>query len=313
MKKILYMVGLSLVVLTLLFSVAGCQGEQGPIGPQGDQGIQGATGAVGQQGPRGYAGEDGEDGISITWMGTATSAPKSWRVLNYAYYNSYKGKSYIWDGNSWEIWARDGATGATGASGPRGYNGATGLQGPAGPMGPAGPAGPKGDPGEPGLPGLTGDRGEKGDTGDTGAQGPKGDTGATGEKGDTGDQGVKGDKGDPGVPGIDGAPGAAGADCEFPYTIQMGTYEFTGTLHGITSEFSWEIPFKTEPAFSTSPLVFVNVMDVNIVGVGTVFASWINAVATDIDTGGFTIKASGSEGAIGVNITVKVNWLAISQ
>ncbi|MBA7566995.1 hypothetical protein ES708_08695 [subsurface metagenome] len=123
MKKILYMVGLSLVVLTLLFSVAGCQGEQGPIGPQGDQGIQGATGAVGQQGPRGYAGEDGEDGISITWMGTATSAPKSWRVLNYAYYNSAKGASYIWDGNSWEIWARDGATGATGATGPRGLPG----------------------------------------------------------------------------------------------------------------------------------------------------------------------------------------------
>ncbi|GAI65761.1 unnamed protein product, partial [marine sediment metagenome] len=67
--------------------------------------------------------EDGEDGISITWMGTATSAPKSWRVLNYAYYNSYKGKSYIWDGNSWEIWARDGATGATGATGPRGLPG----------------------------------------------------------------------------------------------------------------------------------------------------------------------------------------------
>ncbi|MBA7590663.1 hypothetical protein ES708_32791 [subsurface metagenome] len=123
------MVGLSLVVLTLLFSVAGCQGEQGPIGPQGDQGIQGATGAVGQQGPRGYAGEDGEDGISITWMGTATSAPKSWRVLNYAYYNPAKGASYIWDGNSWEIWARDGHDGATGATGPRGYTGAPGADG----------------------------------------------------------------------------------------------------------------------------------------------------------------------------------------
>ncbi len=135
MKKILYMVGLSLVVLTLLFSVAGCQGEQGPIGPQGDQGIQGATGAVGQQGPRGYAGEDGEDGISITWMGTATSAPKSWRVLNYAYYNPAKGASYIWDGNSWEILAKNGATGATGATGPRGYTGATGSPGPAGAQG----------------------------------------------------------------------------------------------------------------------------------------------------------------------------------
>jgi len=153
MKKILYMVGLSLVVLTLLFSVAGCQGEQGPIGPQGDQGIQGATGAVGQQGPRGYAGEDGEDGISITWMGTATSAPKSWRVLNYAYYNSYKGKSYIWDGNSWEIWARDGATGATGASGPRGYTGATGATGL---TGLAGAAGADGAPGKDGTDGEDG-------------------------------------------------------------------------------------------------------------------------------------------------------------
>ncbi|MBA7585402.1 hypothetical protein ES708_27381 [subsurface metagenome] len=117
------MVGLSLVVLTLLFSVAGCQGEQGPIGPAGPQGLAGPAGTTGPQGPRGYAGEDGEDGISITWMGTATSAPKSWRVLNYAYYNSAKGASYIWDGNSWEIWARDGATGATGATGPRGLPG----------------------------------------------------------------------------------------------------------------------------------------------------------------------------------------------
>ncbi len=123
MKKVLYSIGLSLVILALLFSAIGCEGPVGPQGPQGVQGAAGATGPQGPQGVRGYAGEDGEDGISITWMGTATSAPKSWRVLNYAYYNSTKGASYIWDGNSWEIWARDGATGATGATGPRGLPG----------------------------------------------------------------------------------------------------------------------------------------------------------------------------------------------
>jgi len=140
MKKILYSIGLPLVIIALLFSAIGCEG---PVGPQGIQGIQGAAGATGPQGPQGVRGDTGEPGTgtSIVWMGTATSAPKSWRVLNYAY-NSTHRTSYIWDGNSWEILARDGATGATGAAGPRG---STGAQGPAGPQGEPGPTGGYGD------------------------------------------------------------------------------------------------------------------------------------------------------------------------
>ncbi|MBA7591021.1 hypothetical protein ES708_33167 [subsurface metagenome] len=143
MKKILYAVGLSLVVLALLFSAIGC--VEGPAGSQGEQGIQGATGEAGKDGisitwfgdyptaPMSNPNEndayynttdgvsyiwdggawdvlvkDGAAGTPITWMGTAAGAPTSWRVLNYAYYNSTAGTSYIWDGNSWEILAKDG-------------------------------------------------------------------------------------------------------------------------------------------------------------------------------------------------------------
>ncbi len=154
MKKRLYLMGLSLIILALVFSAIGC--AEGPVGPQGAQGlegVQGAAGAAGPQGLQGVKGDTGEPGTPIIWLGTATSAPKSWRVLNYAYYNSTYRTSYIWNGKHWQILAKDGATGypgATGASGPRGSTGATGLQGPAGPMGPAGPAGPKGEPGEQG-------------------------------------------------------------------------------------------------------------------------------------------------------------------
>ncbi len=131
MKKILYSIGLPLVIIALLFSAIGCEG---PVGPQGIQGIQGAAGATGSQGPQGVRGDTGEPGTgtSIVWMGTATSAPKSWRVLNYAYYNSTHRTSYIWDGNSWEILARDGRDGTAGTTGATGATGMTGATGPAG-------------------------------------------------------------------------------------------------------------------------------------------------------------------------------------
>ncbi|GAI95901.1 unnamed protein product [marine sediment metagenome] len=45
--KILYSIGLSLVIVALLFSAIGCEG---PVGPQGIQGIQGETGAIGPHG-----------------------------------------------------------------------------------------------------------------------------------------------------------------------------------------------------------------------------------------------------------------------
>ncbi len=153
MKKILYSIGLPLVIIALLFSAIGCEGPVGPQGAQGLEGVQGAAGATGSQGLQGAKGDVGEPGTPIIWMGTATSAPKSWRVLNYAYYNSTHRTSYIWDGKHWEILAKDGYDGATGATGPRGYTGAPGPQGEQGPVGAKGDAGSQGPVGPEGPPG----------------------------------------------------------------------------------------------------------------------------------------------------------------
>lgn len=179
----------TLLTLALIASLAvfvpGCQGEQGLQGPAGLEGLAGPTGATGPQGSQGYAGEDGEDGISITWLGTSYYAP-SHPDLNDAYYNSHYGRSYIWDGNSWEILAKDGATGATGATGPRGYTGATGAIGA---KGDTGEQGIQGVPGEQGLQGIQGEVGPIGATGAQGLQGPQGEPGATGPAGSDADCG----------------------------------------------------------------------------------------------------------------------------
>ena len=52
-------------------------------------------------------GPQGEPGISIRWIGSMATAPGS-PQLNDAYYNTANAKSYIWDGDSWEILAQDG-------------------------------------------------------------------------------------------------------------------------------------------------------------------------------------------------------------
>jgi len=78
--------------------------------PEGPQGIQGP---VGPQGPAGNQGPVGMDGISVIWLGTFASNPAN-PALNNAYYNSALKKSFVWDGNSWEIMAQDGVKGDTG-------------------------------------------------------------------------------------------------------------------------------------------------------------------------------------------------------
>ena len=83
---------------------------EAPEGPQGPQGIQGP---VGPQGATGLQGPAGINGVSVVWLGTFASNPPS-PVLNNAYYNSALQKSFVWDGNSWEIMAQDGAKGDTG-------------------------------------------------------------------------------------------------------------------------------------------------------------------------------------------------------
>ena len=109
----------------------GTPGPQGPQGSQGIQGIQGIQGPVGPTGPQGATGAQGPQGpsgVSITWLGHLTNFPAS-ANLNQAFYHTIEGKSYIYNGVTWQVMTQDG------------------LQGSTGPQGPQGPAGPKGDPG----------------------------------------------------------------------------------------------------------------------------------------------------------------------
>jgi hypothetical protein len=86
MKKVLLSTVIPIIISLLIFS--GCTGVQG------------------------LQGEQGEAGISINWLGSVESAPSS-PSLNDAYYDTTDNKSYIWDGDSWEILAQDGTNTAT--------------------------------------------------------------------------------------------------------------------------------------------------------------------------------------------------------
>ncbi len=55
-------------------------------------------------------GKDGADGVGISWLGDLASAPAN-PELNWAYYNTVDKKSYIYDGESWEVMAKDGEKG----------------------------------------------------------------------------------------------------------------------------------------------------------------------------------------------------------
>ncbi len=101
--------------LTIPSGLPGPQGPQGIQGIQGIQGLQGnvgATGPTGATGPQGIPGTNGTNGVSIVWQGSLSSAPTS-PSLNWGYYNTTLGKSYIWDGDSWEIIAQDGTSGGS--------------------------------------------------------------------------------------------------------------------------------------------------------------------------------------------------------
>jgi hypothetical protein len=77
-------------------------------------GQNGQNGQDGQDGAQGPQGIPGVNGISINWLGTLTSNPSS-PNLNDAYYNSVDRVSYIWNGSSWNIIARDGQNGSGGS------------------------------------------------------------------------------------------------------------------------------------------------------------------------------------------------------
>ncbi len=82
------------------------------LAQDGSDGADGADGAPGADGADGAA---GIDGVSIQWQGTATTHPAE-PELNWGYYNSADGISYIYDGTAWQILAQDGANGSEGGS-----------------------------------------------------------------------------------------------------------------------------------------------------------------------------------------------------
>ncbi len=80
------------------------------------------AGSDGADGETGATGAAGADGISIIWKGELTEAPSSPEV-NWAYYNSTDGISYIYNGSDWNILAQDGADGSDGVDGADGADG----------------------------------------------------------------------------------------------------------------------------------------------------------------------------------------------
>ncbi|MHC1704565.1 MAG: beta strand repeat-containing protein [Tenuifilaceae bacterium] len=82
--------------------------EEGNPGPQG---IQGETGPI------------GPSGISLSWLGSFATIPTP-TSINQAYYNTVDQKSYVWDGDSWEIIVQDGVQGEVG---PKGETGSAGT------------------------------------------------------------------------------------------------------------------------------------------------------------------------------------------
>ena len=220
MKKLFLVLAVVVLVCALVFPFAGCRGETGAMGETG-VGVTGATGPVGPIGAIGATGPQGAKGISINWLGAFTKAPNN-PNLNDAYYNKVKGISFIWDGDSWEILAKDGSSGwgATGATGEQGLQGAQGVTG------------------------------ETGETGATGAQGPQGDTG---EQGIQGIQGIPGTAGIAGTNGVDGADGAPGAPGACSCNIQAGSCVVSGCG-------SWMATVTFDTPFGAAPYVLVSVV-----------------------------------------------------
>ena len=84
----------------------------------------GAAGADGQNGVDGEDGKDGlngADGVSIAWKGEHTEPPAD-PELNWAYYNTETGCSYIWNGIEWNLLSKSGANGADGQKGENGVS-----------------------------------------------------------------------------------------------------------------------------------------------------------------------------------------------
>ena len=97
MKKIIRFVFMSLLLAVLCFS---CKTETGG----GDTYIT--------------------NNVNIVWKGAFKTAPSN-PEIGWAYYNSTEGKSYIWDGSSWQIMAQNGIDGKDGSDGSDGESSET--------------------------------------------------------------------------------------------------------------------------------------------------------------------------------------------
>ena len=160
---VLKVIFFSLAVLPWFLTA--CEGPVGPEGQQGIQGEKGDSGADGlsivwmgehSSAPAeavenwayyntttgnayiydgrswrllakdGVVGADGVNGVSIQWQGEMTNHPLS-PQLNWAYYNSIEKMSFVFDGNQWQILAKDGKVGPEGPQGPKGDAGEDGT------------------------------------------------------------------------------------------------------------------------------------------------------------------------------------------
>ena len=83
------------------------------------KGDKGDSGADGKNGENGKDGENGIDGVSIVWKGELAEPPAS-PELNWAYYNTETGCSYIWNGTKWDLFSKAGVDGENGSNGTNG-------------------------------------------------------------------------------------------------------------------------------------------------------------------------------------------------
>lgn len=83
---------------------------QAPVGPSAARPRYDTAHWVEFEAPAGPQGPAGLNAIPIHWLGSFSAAPTS-PTVNQAYYNSTDRKSYIWDGATWNILAKDGEPG----------------------------------------------------------------------------------------------------------------------------------------------------------------------------------------------------------
>lgn len=78
-------------------------------------GNTGATGIQGLQGLQGNTGATGASGLALLWLGSLATAPAN-PATNTAYYNTVLKSSYVFNGTTWSVLAKDGNTGPQGSS-----------------------------------------------------------------------------------------------------------------------------------------------------------------------------------------------------